>query len=401
MGIKKLNELFRDLGLNIFGSISIDYLKGYRLPIDASGWIYSRMSVCHKGVIFNMVDPLLVPNRKQTLEDTAKMMINFVIGLQNNGVSLVWCWDGESVPEKKDTRDERTQLRETQKQKLDEGRAFLERIPPLDRTVEQIKDFKTLLSNYNPIKSEEMAYFRNMIEDLGFPSLQAPNEGEKLASALAQEGLGIGVWSEDTDNYALGTPLTITGFSGMYQGKQMVSVVMLHKIIYELSQQLGWQLTQAHFVDLCIMLGNDFNKNMPNIGKKRAWDLFKKYGSIDAIAYYEPGKPIGVLNHIRSREIFAYEPSGYKDRPTELNHRKDIFVKNVVKVCNDYGLITAYQELVACMSTAIVPRNVQMVSASGATFTQPPTEEIKEDPALKLKNLIAQTQATIAGLSIK
>ena len=79
MGIKKLNELFRDLGLNIFGNISVDYIKGYRLPIDASGWIYSRMSVCHKSVIFNMVDPLLPPNRKQTLEDTAKMMINFII----------------------------------------------------------------------------------------------------------------------------------------------------------------------------------------------------------------------------------------------------------------------------------------------------------------------------------
>ena len=395
MGIQDINSLLRKHCPEVFVNISIDNIRGHRLAVDSSGWFYSRMSICHKSYIYGMVDPLGPIDRKQILDETVKMLLAFIIGMQNNGITLVWCWDGEPVPEKANTKQKRSDDKKIHREKVEQERKNLTQIPALSRTVDQLNQFKKLLSNGFGLQKDDTAYYKNVIEDLGFPSIQAPNEGEKIASALAQEGLCFGVWSEDTDNYALGTPLMITGNAGVYQGKSMVSVVMLHKIIEGLSRAMGWQLTQFNLVDLCIMLGNDFNNRIFRVGEVKCFDFIKKYGTIDHLMHYEPGKAYETLNHVRSRQIFAYEPSGYKDRPLELNHNKDIFNKNITEAATKYNLITMYQELLASVANSITPRCAQMVDPR-CTPVQQVKEEIKEDPGLKLKNLISQMENSLA-----
>ena len=173
--------------------------------------------------------------------------------------------------------------------------------------------------------------------DLKFPSLKAKSEGEKLASALAREELVKAVWSNDTDNYPLGTPLLITGFSGF----QQVNVVSLAGLIEGYSKYCGWEFNQSSLVDLCIMHGTDFNPNMPNIGGKRSLDLIKKYGNIDAIAKHEPTKPIHLLNHIRSRQIFEYEASGFNDKSVELDYSASTIEMFAKHGCSDlFGTVS-------------------------------------------------------------
>jgi len=41
------------------------------------------------------------------------------------------------------------------------------------------------------------------------------------------------------------------------------------------------QLTKQSFVDLCLMSGCDFSKNMPGYAVIKSFNLIKKHGSID------------------------------------------------------------------------------------------------------------------------
>src|SRR5579864_3167453 len=100
MGIKNLNKFIEEHCPNAFGRISIDSLSGYRLSIDASLWLYTRMKAISKTIIFAMNDPLEPINRKLIMKALCKALVNFIINWQNNRVTLVWCWDGEPVPEK-------------------------------------------------------------------------------------------------------------------------------------------------------------------------------------------------------------------------------------------------------------------------------------------------------------
>lgn len=43
------------------------------------------------------------------------------------------------------------------------------------------------------------------------------------------------------------------------------------------------KLNMDQFIDLCILMGCDFLPTLPKIGKQRAYDLMKEYGSIEKI----------------------------------------------------------------------------------------------------------------------
>jgi len=42
-------------------------------------------------------------------------------------------------------------------------------------------------------------------------------------------------------------------------------------------------LTRLQFVDLCILCGCDYTKNIGNIGPTKAYQLIQKYGSIERV----------------------------------------------------------------------------------------------------------------------
>ena len=227
----------------------------------------------------------------------------------------------------------------------------LESMNPLLRTPKMLYDYKVLLAKQLKVFGDEMDDIRLMIESLGFPSIIAEYEGEKIASALAIEGIVSAVWSEDTDNYALGTPITITGFSGVGIDKKLnVDVVILQYILEDLSTYCGWQVTHQHFVDFCIMHGTDFNQKIYGMGEVAILKIFKSYYHIDNCVNLTQStdsnvltnlnilkdirmlKDINILNHHRVREIFRYEPSGYNKTSKEVCFDEQLYKTNLQNV---------------------------------------------------------------------
>jgi flap endonuclease-1 len=74
-------------------------------------------------------------------------------------------------------------------------------------------------------------------------------------------------------------------------------------------------VTYDKFLDLCIMCGCDYNKNIYKVGPEKAFKYLQKYGTIEEIGK-NTALDISVLRHERVRELFTkYEETDVKKIP--------------------------------------------------------------------------------------
>ena len=105
--------------------------------------------------------------------------------------------------------------------------------------------------------------------------------------------------SEDTDVLAYSTPVFLTKID-VFNDK---CVRIHHNRVLE-----ALELSKEQFLDLCIMFGCDYNKNIPKIGPETSYKYIRKFGSIEEIEN-KLELNVSILNHIRTRELFT----GYEE----------------------------------------------------------------------------------------
>jgi len=138
------------------------------------------------------------------------------------------------------------------------------------------------------LKASDINLCKDILTLFKVPFDQAPGEAEIYCTKLCQEGYVSAVLSADTDIMAAGCPvilreITSSGFKGIF----------LNNILDDL------ELTQAQWLDLCILCGTDFNKNIPLIGPKKALQLIKTYQRLEDLPV-----DTSILNFKRVRELY-------------------------------------------------------------------------------------------------
>ncbi len=104
----------------------------------------------------------------------------------------------------------------------------------------------------------------------------ATGDAEQLGAKLCRDGLAAMLVTDDGDALAFGAPYL---FRNLFRpGMTGNQVVALSAVLQALN------LTHPQFVDMCIMCGCDYtaSRGLPNFGPKRAMDVVRKYGSLDA-----------------------------------------------------------------------------------------------------------------------
>jgi flap endonuclease-1 len=300
MGITGLNPFL----LKSFGNIWTTKLIvsiGKSISIDTNNWIYSPASkalkfmVADMDVVNNDIDRnLFIKYLKQSVIDFAKMWIEY-------GITPIFVFDGRSPQEKSETKEKRSarpaKLREDIQKLRDELRGQ-------DRILVsgyKIAELKKLIVQDIYVTYDEMMMIREMILDLGIPAVHCTGEGEKLCSALALTGMADAVFSTDTDNLVYGTPLLVHSQESFDKDERGVHMPTF-KTITTNDVIKALELSQKEFVDFCIMCGCDYNKNIPKVGIKRAYDLIKVHRSIENL----PSKyDTTCLKHVKCRELFT------------------------------------------------------------------------------------------------
>ena len=125
---------------------------------------------------------------------------------------------------------------------------------------------------------------KKVLELLGIPVVQAPQEGEAQAAHMAVRGDVWAANSRDYDSVLFGSPrlvryITISGQE--FLPSKGVSRPLVPEII-ELDVLLeSLKITREQLVDLAILVGTDFNDGIKGIGPKTALKLVRTHGGLE------------------------------------------------------------------------------------------------------------------------
>jgi flap endonuclease-1 len=352
MGIQGFNKFLKEKGIEYVQNVRLVDFAGYRIAIDGCGWAYTHFAVGHKRNVYAAKDPVTGLDRAVTIAHVYNEFLKFNFVLMSYGITPVWIWDGTPPPEKFEEKVKRSQKKKDRKDDIMELHVNLEALSILERTKPMLDAFRKVLANYNTVSMEEMEQLRSIAEVLGIPSIQAPGEGEAFCASLAEERLVGAVWSTDTDIYAFGTEIQITGFNGADDdGVPLVEVTLTSQIREELS------LTQEQLRDFCILCGCDFNVNIAGIGPKRSYDLIVKHASLEAIS---EARDTECLKYERCRELLSPFESGFSHKSPDLRVDAKKFTENGRDFLGSIGMGHQFHSLFTVITTLRSPQMVEV-----------------------------------------
>lgn len=284
--------------------ISVGDFRGRKIVIDSYGWIYANYIQARRGVIYQTdllsQDPCQVEINYVWIEKLIKFLNNLV----SKGIQPIFIMDGDAPIEKASTKAKRKTERAKLSEKINLIRIEIEerrRLDIFDNCEDLLVKLRAYLASEANIPSENFDFFIEFVSNIGIPCIQAKGDAERLCSILCREGKAAGVYSKDIDTLAFGSPLMIKGFSkDKLKGGNYFDCIRLDDILNTFDFNYG------KFLDYCILIGCDYNKNIYRLGASGGYNNIKKFGRVENI----PMKfDYSCINLEKCRELFEIVPS--------------------------------------------------------------------------------------------
>ncbi|KAL4960802.1 putative exonuclease [Aspergillus stella-maris] len=250
MGIKGLHGLLK----SIQKPCHLKKFTGQTLGVDVYGWL-------HRGTVACAVDLVLgKPTTKH---------IDFVLGrvrmLLFFGVKPYLVFDGDNLPSKAGTEQDRHQRRK-------ESKSLGMELFRKGRTAEAYQEFQKAV-DVTPLMA------RQLIEELKKLDVQyvvAPYEADAQLVYLEKHGLIDGIISEDSDLLVFGAKRLL---SKLDQHGDMIEINRADFTACREVSFVGW--TDAEFRRMCILSGCDYLPNIARVGLKTAYRSIRKHKDVE------------------------------------------------------------------------------------------------------------------------
>ena len=301
MGIKNLHKLLQKYAPQCYETVHLSTFSYQKIAIDISLYIYKYKAV----------------SGDQWLES----FIYLISCLRKWNIHCIFIYDNkapiEKIEEQKKRQESRVKQSDRIKQLETEIEVYKNGGEPSEKMIEICKkegllsllprngqkksmiDLKIVERKLETMKSmllsvteKDLEISRHLFDLLKIQYALAITEAEAFSSYLAVHHKVDAVLSEDTDVLAYGSPIFLTKID-TYQ--DTVVCIRYERVLSEL------ELSRESFLDLCIMLGCDYNSNIPNIGLEKSYSLIKLYKNIDEMKEVDTE----ILKHIRCRELFS------------------------------------------------------------------------------------------------
>jgi len=299
MGIKKLQKILDDK--TIPKLISLTEFAGKAIAIDAANYLYISLSPILRDVVLNTTlerEPL---NTSVVINRWMYSIVNFTLKLLQNQIHPIFVFDGSSPIEKSQTLSKRKEVWKPIRERRKEIEDIIDSSTALTFPIELMKEYRDILIRDLSLVYEYIPVVQKILSTLGIPVIKAKEDGEQLCSMLCLSGYVAAVYSRDTDNYAYGCPILLTGnIEYRSRNKQKVAHIQGTRMRDILSTL---DLSFFSFQDLCITLGCDYNESIPKIGPVRSVKLIQEHKSIDNFPRTIDVTP---LHHKRLREMFSF-----------------------------------------------------------------------------------------------
>jgi len=273
--------------------IKLESLRGRIIAIDAYNALYQFLALIRLRYGVPLTD------KYGRVTSHLNGLLFRTVRLVEAGIRPVYVYDGRPPQLKSKTLEERVEKKKEAEVKWKEAVAKGDLRDAWAKAVQTSRLTKSMAEDS-----------KKLLNYMGIPWVQAPSEGEAQAAYMTQAG---DVWasaSQDYDSLLFGSlrlvrNLTITGKKflrktpGYYKLKP--ELIKLDETLRELD------LTREQLVDMCILMGTDYNEGVKGIGPVKAYKLIKKYGTLERVL---EGESISLGADIDAiRNIFLNPPA--------------------------------------------------------------------------------------------
>lgn len=244
--------------------ISIKELSGKTLVVDGFNMLYQFLTTIR--------GPDGAPLTDKHGNVTSHLVGLFSRGtkLMQEGLKLIFVFDGKAPELKHKERERRKKLKETAQASYDEA-----------KEAEDVEGMKKYAGRTARMTPEMIAEAKELLEALGIPVVQAPSEGEAQAAYMVKQGDAWGLISQDYDCLLFGTPRMLKNLSITQRKKKPGAFATTHVepdliTLQDTLDQLD--ITTDQLIALGLLIGTDFNiGGIKGLGPKKGLKLVKEY----------------------------------------------------------------------------------------------------------------------------
>ena len=255
------------MGLNIREiiprkEIELSDLKGKAICVDAFNTLYQFLSSIRQ------VDGTPLMDRKKRVTSHLSGIFYRNIALLEDGIKLIYVFDGKPPENKFRTFKSRQEGRELAKSRYEEA-----------KSAEDLEAMKRYSSQLIRLNEEMIRESKELLEAMGIAVVQAPGEGEAQAAHLAKRGGIFAAASQDYDSLLFAAPKLIRNLTLAKKRKTISGWVEIKPELIELETVLNsLEINLDQLICLGILVGTDYNpKGIPGIGQKKALQIVKRY----------------------------------------------------------------------------------------------------------------------------
>lgn len=262
MGVK-----ISDIVTNAKKEITIQNLIGKKIAIDAFNSIYQFLATIRQQ------DGTLLTDLNGKVTSHLKGLFYRTLNLIENDIRPIYVFDGPPHELKLKTLQERKEIKEDQKKKMEEA---------IDSGEDA--EAKKHAQGTSKLTPEMISESKELLEYMGVPWIEAAHDGEAEAARLINEGIAWASASQDYDSMLFGAKRLIRNLN-INRKKKIKNIEVDIEIEYytidRVLQELN--LTRDQLIDIGILVGVDFFDGIKGIGEKTALKLIKENGSIEGI----------------------------------------------------------------------------------------------------------------------
>jgi len=257
MGIKNLMKIINKYAPESVSYTKIDNYKNKILAVDANLMIYKMIYA----IRLNGYDLKNTNNDNEIIVTHIHTLLSKFKGFIKYGITPVFVFDGIHPKIKNQVVEKRKEFHDFMKQKY-------------YKAVTQDEKKKYYFSKsgitYNEIKA-----CMDLMEIFGYTVIESPEEADAVLAELIKHKKVDYIVTDDMDILIFGGDLILKNFT--VSDKKKIQEISLSKFKTET------QLNQKELIDLAILLGCDYCPSIKGIGTMGAYNLIKKYGSLEEI----------------------------------------------------------------------------------------------------------------------
>src|SRR3989338_1430900 len=240
--------------------VELKDLKGKIIAVDAFNAIYQFLSSIRQP------DGTPLMDSKQRVTSHLSGLFYRNLNLLNEGIKLIYVFDGEYHKLKRRTQDSRGEVRDEMKEKYGEA---------VDD--EDIEGMRRYSVGFVKLDEEKIKESKELLEAMGIAVAEAPGEGEMQCAQLVRDGEAYAVGSQDYDSIVVGGKKLIQNLTLSKTRKTRGGVIYIAPEMIEYERVLNeLSIDSDRLICLAILVGTDFNPGgIKGIGPKKALALVK------------------------------------------------------------------------------------------------------------------------------